>query len=940
MRKILLALSFVLALVNFAYSQHFNCATDDMHRKAIGRNPLLIDAARQYEELVNEKILELRQNRDGDPEFVYVIPVVWHILHQEGTENISDAQIFDAMYVLNRDYSKMNADTIEVVEGFDTIIANVKIEFRLATKDFLGNCTNGIERLNTIETFQGNNGSKEHLWPRERYLNIWTSKRIGVDGAAGYSQNPPDVIDTYGARADGVILLHNYIGRIGTGNEYRSRALTHEVGHWLNLSHTWGDNNDPEVACGTDGDGVADTPITAGHENCDTKYDFECNKQGLNFSSLSPNLISILTFDSLRTTSGTADITPLPTLLFEADSIERLAFAPFVAVGLSSNPVIDSLFSYSGWSTGSEGLDTNITQMTGSLSTDTYYEFSITPSPGSLMTLTGLSFDFKRNDTGARCFALRSSLNSFNTNFTVVDTISTNPRLTSNPHPPINNPNASPTYYSLNRDLTTLQSGARFAFPATTTYSNLHNTVTFRIYAWNAEDASGTFEIDNVKLSGTFGINENIQNFMEYSYCSVMFTEGQKERMRATLELPLSGRNNLWTDANRALTGTDDNPLTCAPIADFYPEKKFVCIGGLTTMHDNTTNGIVDSWFWTFEDGVPATSTEQNPTVEFTTYGRKTITLTVGNEVGSNTKTFNDCVIVAPDGTEMAGPLLQEGFDSQSEFYLHWVPLNYDQNTSNWHQVSNVGFSNNTSAMLNAYEMDASLIDEGGHDIDALVSPVYDLSSIASDAEISFDWAFATQSIDLAGITDSLEVEISRDCGRTYPAIVSIGNPNPVKKIKGVNLVTAGNVSIPFVPQSSSDWDHASFEIPNTWLGPGFRMKFTYHAGEFPNNLYIDNINLSGVLAVAELNADFYGARLFPNPSEDVTTLTYVNPSSAAIEITLADLSGRIVQRYTPNNKTPGTQTLNIQTSELAKGLYLVNMNSTQNTTTLKLMVR
>lgn len=929
MRKILLALSFVLALVNFTYSQHLNCATDVMHREAVGRNPLLVDADRHYEELVNEKILELRQNRGGDPEFVYVIPVVWHILHQEGPENISDAQIFDAMYVLNRDYSKMNADIIEVVEGFDTIIANVKIEFRLATKDFLGNCTNGIERISTIETYQGNNGSKEHLWPRERYLNIWTTKRIGLAGAAGYSQNPPDVIDTYGARADGVILIHSYIGRIGTGNENNSRALTHEVGHWLNLDHTWGGTNDPEVACGTEGDGVADTPITAGHDNCSTKYDFECNKQGLNFGSLSPNAISIINFDSLTTTDGTTDVTPPPIVLFQADSVERIVYSPFHAVGVSSNPAVDSLFAYSGWSLGSEGQDTSVAQMTGSLSTSKYYEFTVTPTPGSLMTLTGMSFDFKRNDTGARCFSLRTSLNGFSTNMTVIDTISTNPRLTSNP------PGTSPNYYSLNRDVTTLQSGARFVFPTTATFANLHAPVSFRIYAWNAEDATGTFELDNVKVSGSFGINENIQNYMEYSYCSVMFTEGQKERMRATLELPLSGRNNLWTDANRFLTGTEDNPQPCAPHADFYPEKKFVCIGDETTMHDNTTNGEVDTWYWTFQDGIPATSTEQNPTVTFSTYGRKTITLTVGNEVGSNTATIYDCVIVAPDGTEMGGPLLQDGFDSQSEFYLHWVPINYDHNTSNWHQVSNVGLSNNTSAMLNAYEMNTSLIDEGGFDIDALVSPVYDLSSVASNAEISFDWAFATQSIDLAGITDSLEVEISKDCGRTFPAF-----SNPAIKIKGINLVTAGSVSIPFVPQSSSDWGHTSFTVPNSYLGPGFRIKFTYYAGEFPNNLYIDNINLSGTLAVPELNADFYGARLFPNPTEDATTLTYVNPSSSPIEITLADMSGRIVQRYTPNNKTPGTQTLKIQTSDLAKGLYLVNMNSTQNTATLKLIVK
>jgi hypothetical protein len=929
MRKILLALSFVFALVPFTNAQQFNCGTDEMHRAAIARNPFLIEAKRQNELLLNEKIVEMRQNRDGENEMVYVIPVVWHILHLEGPENISDAQIWDAMFVLNRDYAKLNSDTIQVVSGFDTIIANVKVEFRLATKDFLGNCTNGIERIKTTEANQGNNGSKVNLWPRERYLNIWTSAKIGVSGAAGYSQNPPDVIDQFGARADGVILLHDYIGRIGTGSEYRSRALTHEVGHWLNLSHTWGDTNDPEVACGTDGDGVADTPITAGHDNCSTLYDFECNRQGLNLSSLSPNIVSILTFDSLNTTDGTSDVTPLPEVIYSADGLERLSYSAFEANGVSPNPTADSLFSYSNWTSGSESADTNITQMSGSINNNDYYEFTITPGPGSLMTLTGLALDFKRTDTGPRCFALRTSLNGYSTNMTVVDTTASNPRLTSNPH------GGGPNYYSLNRDLTTTQLGARWVFPTSGTFIAINEPVSFRLYAWNAEDASGSFAVDNVRLSGSFGVNENIQNYMEYSYCTHMFTEGQKERMRATLELAISGRNNLWTDANRALTGTDDNPLTCAPIADFYPENKFVCLGDETIMRDNSTNGVVDSWLWTFEDGNPATSTEQYPTVSFNEYGRKTITLTVGNEEGSNSKTIYDCVVVAPEGTQMAGGLLQDGFESQEEFYLHWTPLNYDNNTSNWHQVNNAGLSNNTSAMLNAYEMNGSTIDEGGFDIDALVSPVYDLSFVQPNAYVTFDYAFATQSIDLAGITDSLVVEVSRDCGKTWPAF-----SNPVLEVKTDTIVTAGNVLIPFAPTNANDWHQAKFKIPNSYLGPGFRMRFIFYAGEFPNNLYIDNINLEAVVSVPELNADFYGASLFPNPSENSTTLSYMNPTGSNVEITLADMSGRVVQRYTPNNRTPGVQTLNIQTGDLAKGLYLVNMNSDQNTATLKLMVK
>src|SRR5690606_1435743 len=65
---------------------------------------------------------------------------------------------------------------------------------------------------------------------------------------------------------DAIVILHNYVGSIGTGNSFRSRALTHEVGHWFNLPHVWGSTNNPGVACGDDG--VSDTPVTKGHTSC------------------------------------------------------------------------------------------------------------------------------------------------------------------------------------------------------------------------------------------------------------------------------------------------------------------------------------------------------------------------------------------------------------------------------------------------------------------------------------------------------------------------------------------------------------------------------------------------------------------------------------------------------------------------------------------------
>ena len=218
------------------------------------------------------KMAKLRKNQDfiemnkpGEIEFqqrlkepiqkgtIYKIPVVFHVLHSEGLENISDEQIYDAMSILNRDYRKQNADTANVHPDFIDFPSDVEIEFVLATKAPYGNCFKGITRTNSPLSYQGDDGGSQvgaiiqgndvynQSWAGNKYLNIFVCGEIG--GAAGYTYNP----GTWNANGmtNGIWVLHNYVGSIGTGGIGASRTLTHEVGHWLNLSHPWGGTNNP-----------------------------------------------------------------------------------------------------------------------------------------------------------------------------------------------------------------------------------------------------------------------------------------------------------------------------------------------------------------------------------------------------------------------------------------------------------------------------------------------------------------------------------------------------------------------------------------------------------------------------------------------------------------------------------------------------------------------
>lgn len=196
----------------------------------------------------------------------YVIPVVFHVIHMNGAENISDAQIIDAVRILNEDFNKENPDWPNARAQFQDRVADVGIRFRLAQRDPEGNCTNGITRTVSPLTFQGNYEMTQLVqWPREHYMNVWIG--ASADGAAGYT-NYPWVLD-WSPESDGIVVQATYLGSIGTGSPGRSRVLTHEVGHWLNLMHCWGNSNDPggEENCFED-DEVADTPLTRGWVSC------------------------------------------------------------------------------------------------------------------------------------------------------------------------------------------------------------------------------------------------------------------------------------------------------------------------------------------------------------------------------------------------------------------------------------------------------------------------------------------------------------------------------------------------------------------------------------------------------------------------------------------------------------------------------------------------
>src|SRR3989338_115186 len=283
MKQLLLLIAFTSASVTYFFAQeHLHCGTDEMHQQLFQQHPEYnagIQNAHEQLQAFTSEYLQAAHPKSGA---AYIIPVVFHVIHNYGDENISDAQIFDAVEQVNIQFRKLNADTSEIVSAFQSIAADAQIEIRLAQIDPDGNCTNGITRTPSLLSYIGDHAVKSLIqWPPDKYLNIYVC--IGAAGLAGHALMPL-VADTI-PEWDGIVMQHSYVGTIGTSDYFRRTVLSHEIGHYLNLQHIWGGNNVPGFPylpvgaagnCAYDDD-VLDTPNTIGWASCNMN-EYSCGE--------------------------------------------------------------------------------------------------------------------------------------------------------------------------------------------------------------------------------------------------------------------------------------------------------------------------------------------------------------------------------------------------------------------------------------------------------------------------------------------------------------------------------------------------------------------------------------------------------------------------------------------------------------------------------------
>ena len=653
---------------------------------------------------ISEAEFQEKLKEPSPKDVVYTIPIVFHVLHNEGSENISDEQIYDALSLLNRDFRKENPDAATVHSDFQGMPSDIEIEFVLATKSPNGQCFKGITRTSSVLSVQGEDGTDQvsaivsgndiynGTWAGNKYLNIFVCGDIG--GAAGYTYNPGGWNAT--SMTNGIWLLHNYTGSIGTSSLGTSRTLTHEVGHWLNLSHTWGGDNNPNQAssCSQD-DRVDDTPLCKGVTSCN-------------------------------------------------------------------------------------------------------------------MNSNGCSGD-----------------NSY----------------------------------------------------------------------WG------------------FDIRDNIENYMDYSYCSKMYTEGQRTRMRAALQVQNTGRKNLWQTSNLNATGATGVMVLCE--AAFDANRTTICAGDEIQFTDDSYNAVL-TWDWTI---TPSTGWEfvnttnnssQDPNIVFFQEGIYSISLTASDGSSTDVETKNNYIRVLPISASLP---YWEGFEEYTTLQnlTNWEVLNVNNNNE-FSLESGFGYSGNKCARLPNFGQQGSNVDE-------LISQSIDVSSVpdTSDITLSFRYAYRKKT---SSDYELFKVFVSSNCGDVWSQ----------KKTLGGSQLGSQASNSSWFPSSTADWKTVHMtNISEAYYTSNFRMRFRFE-GEGGNNFYLDDINLYEGSPSDDLVNGLYdghqeiGLSLYPNPTDSEISIDFYLNSNEKIQIDIVDVLGKNI-RSLIINANEGKNSVFIETQSFAKGAYRVHMN-------------
>jgi PKD repeat protein len=336
------------------------------------------------------------------------------------------------------------------------------------------------------------------------------------------------------------------------------------------------------------------------------------------------------------------------------------------------------------------------------------------------------------------------------------------------------------------------------------------------------------------------------------------------------------------------------NNGTLAPIANFNADKTFICAGMIINYAD-LSSFVPTSWSWTFQNGTPAISNSQNPSVTYNTPGTYSVSLTATNGNGTNTMTKVLYVTVSSINTL---PLV-EGFQLATFPPANWQNVDASSDNLIWKRSTTVGKASTASLYYDNYNLNAA----GSRD--EIRTPKYNFSTF-TQAQLCFDVAYS-QYDDI--YSDSLSILVSTDCGLTYSQIYLKG---------GQTLATAPNDSTATFIPTSTQWRRDTVSL-NAYVGMANVMVSFQNRGYFGQALYIDNINITG----ANTN----------NPP--VAAFSYSTTLCSSKNITFNDQSSNVPSTWIwsfPGGTPSSSNLQNPVISYSIAGTYSVSLTATNTT--------
>jgi len=414
------------------------------------------------------------------------------------------------------------------------------------------------------------------------------------------------------------------------------------------------------------------------------------------------------------------------------------------------------------------------------------------------------------------------------------------------------------------------------------------------------------------------------ENYMNYTpdTCMNMLTNGQKQRMHATLD---TIRTFIWTDSNLVLTGCDTSyvpPLSCPVVADFVSLNRIVCKGSDVQFMDRSLNEA-DTFQWSFPGGNPSSSNLQNPLIKYDSVGSFNVSLVVSDSISSDTITFNNYITVNVPGI---GDTLSfyDNFDSGTFPTSHLTLNNLDGGVS-WEIDSLASVSGNYSIKIN------NLINTNYGSADEIILPYLDLTTASTRKYLfmSFDWAYAKAD---PTFSDELIVKISTDCGLTF---------NQIFYRTQNGLTTAPRQTTPFVP-TANQWSKANISL-SAYRGNDYVQIRIINVPDGGNNLYLDNLYVGdnlGILTGLSNNLESINqARIYPNPSNSMVKLEMATIDKSDLQLSILNLQGKLVKQLNIENNLWNGGVYSFSVADLPNGFYHVKLNGIEEYKVFKLLV-